>query len=70
MIFKAKPHREIEKANGCKKDSIKEAVEWLQNNGNLAEAVKGCKDYCTIYPNIKFEVAFNMYVSCLKNPKK
>jgi hypothetical protein len=71
MMFKSKPHRQIEIDNGCKRNSLKEAVEWLINNKqDLHLAVKGCADYVKVYPNIKYEVAFNMYVSILKNPKK
>lgn len=66
---KTKKHRDIEKKYGCRKDSLKEAISWLvKNKHNLDEAVKGCEDYCRHYGN-NFEVAFNLYVSCLKNPK-
>lgn len=69
MLF-SKPHRQIEKENGCKRNSLKEAVNWLiKNKQDLELAKKGCADYVKVYPQIKYEVAFNMYVSCLKNPK-
>lgn len=70
MMLFSKPHREIEKQNGCKRNSLKDAVKWLmKNKQDLELAKKGCSDYVKEHPSIKYEVAFNMYVSCLKNPK-
>lgn len=69
-LFK-KRHREIEKAHGCKSGSLKDAVNWLRKNKHdIKEVAKGCEDYCKVYPNINYAVAFNLYVSYLKNPKK
>lgn len=65
-----KKHREIEKEHNCKKNSLKEAVAFLLNRkDNLEEVVKGCEDYCNMHGN-SFEVAFNLYVSCLKDHTK
>lgn len=75
MIF-SKKHREIEKRHGCKRDSLKDAVKYLQNTkANLQEVEKGCEEWSLINGNPEsktnqFEVAFNLYVSCLKNSKK
>lgn len=66
----AKKHREIEKKYKCQRNSLKEAVKYLQKvKANIDEVEKGCSDYCNFHGN-SFEVAFNLYVSCLKNPKK
>jgi hypothetical protein len=68
MMFK-KPHREIEKKHGLDDDVLKDAVNWLLNNKQDLEGVEtGCAEYCRINPSIPFDVAFNMYVSCLKHP--
>jgi hypothetical protein len=75
MILSRK-HREIEKRHGCRRGSLKGAVKYLQNQkANLAEIEKGCEEWCLVNgdPNSKissFEIAFNLYVSALKNPKK
>lgn len=74
--IKTKLHREIEKKYFCRKDSLKDAIAYLTSvNANLDEVLEGARLYAIKYgnPNSKvnpFEVAVNIYVSCLKNPKK
>lgn len=72
----SKKHREIEKRHGCRKNSLKEVVKWLrENKHNLDEVEKGCEEWSLVNGDhtakiSAFEVAFNLYVSALKNPKK
>jgi transcription elongation factor Elf1 len=70
MIFKEKKHKEIEKKYNCPAGSLKEAVKYLLKiKADIDAVVKGCEEYCRINDN-SFTIAFNLYVSCLKNPKK
>jgi hypothetical protein len=70
MLIKTKTHREIEKRFNCKRGSLKKAVSYLQKaKYNIPEVVKGCEDYCNHYGS-DFTVAFNLYVSCLKDPNE
>lgn len=70
MLFKSKKHREIEKRHGAKRNSLKEAVSYLTKvKANIDEVEKGCKDWIEVHPKVQFEIAFNMYVAALKNPK-
>jgi hypothetical protein len=78
MIFKRKLHRTTEKAFKLKKNSLKPAFEDLKlkhgySDQQIIETVKECVKYCKAYgndTNIYFLSAFNLYVSCLNNPKK
>lgn len=64
-----KTHRELEKKHNCKRGSLKEAVAYLKKvKANIPEVEKGCEDYCKFH-GYSYEVAFNLYASCLKNPK-
>jgi hypothetical protein len=79
-FLKPKLHRTTEKAFKLKKNSLKQAFEDLKNkhgysDEKIVETVKECVKYCQAYGNSKddniyFLSAFNLYVSCLNNPKK
>ncbi len=70
MNFNPRPHREIEKKYGCKRNSLEHAVKYILNNKlDLQGIVKGCAEYCETYGN-RFDASFNLYVSCLEHPKK
>jgi isopropylmalate/homocitrate/citramalate synthase len=72
-LFKRKLHRTIEKAFKLKKDSLKVAIDSLKTKHKFTEEdillkAKECAEYC-IENNNDFVIAFNLYVSCLNNPK-
>jgi hypothetical protein len=78
MIFQTKLHRTTEKAFKLKKNSLKQAFEDLKtrhgySDEKIVATIKECVQYCKAYgndTNIHFLTAFNLYVSCLNNPKK
>jgi chromosome segregation and condensation protein ScpB len=72
-IFKRPLHRKIERAFKCKKDSLQKAVSDLKtkyqfDDYDIVEKAKECAQYC-IDNKADFVIAFNLYVSCLNNPK-
>jgi hypothetical protein len=74
MILKTKLHRKIEKAFKVKKGSLQVAIETLKTkyqftDDDVLRIAKECAEYC-IENNNDYVVAFNLYVSCLKNQKK
>lgn len=73
MVLKTKLHREIEKQYACKKDSLKRAIEDLQlkhkqSKEEIKEMAQEADAYSKAHGN-DFSAVFNLYVSCLNNPK-
>jgi hypothetical protein len=73
MLLKTKLHRRVEKAFKLKKNILKVPIETLQDkfkftDSDVLQAAKECAEYCIENKN-DFHVVFNLYVSCLKNPK-
>jgi hypothetical protein len=71
-IFKKPFHRKLERAFKLKSGSLKKAVSELKEKHNFTEQeilvkAKECAEYCIQNKN-PFDVAFNLYVSCLNNP--
>lgn len=77
-MFKTKLHRKVEKSLGLKKNSLQIAFRDLKEKHQytdlmVAEAARSCAEYCKFYGNNEkddFVTAFNLFVSCLNNPKK
>lgn len=76
--FKPKLHRETEKHFKLPKNSLLKAFTDLRekhgySDQKIIETVGECVEYCKFNnqdDNHSFLVAFNLYVSCLNNPKK
>lgn len=74
QIFNHKINREIEKALKLEKNSLKKPCVDLKEKHKFTDqdikriAIE-CANYCLENGN-DFTVAFNLYVSCLNNPKK
>jgi hypothetical protein len=74
LIFKTKLHRITERHFKLKKNSLKKPFETLKLKHGLKDAdllriADECGSYCE-ENKTDYVVSFNMYVSCLNNPKK
>lgn len=73
-IFKRKLHRTLERGLKLKKNSLKKPFETLKEkyrftDPDILRVANECATYC-IENKTDYVVAFNLYVSCLKNQKK
>lgn len=74
-LIPQKLHRKIEKAlqieKNCLKEQVKQLKEMKKTDEEIYAAVKGCLEWLQVYnPTGNFVVAFQLYISCLKNPPK
>ncbi len=73
-IFKPKLHRHLEKGFKLQKNSLKKPFETLKEKHRFTDVdilriANECATYC-IENETDYVVSFNLYVSCLNNPKK
>lgn len=74
MFKKIRPlHQTIERCYSLEKDSMKEIVDILQTKYQLDDKTiltraEECAFFC-IENKTDFLITFNMYISCLQNPK-
>lgn len=72
-LLKRPLHRKIERAFKLKSGALKTPVSDLKEKFKFSDQdvilkAKECAEYC-IENNNDFVIAFNLYVSCLNNPK-
>jgi uridine kinase len=72
-LLKRPLHRRLERNFNLKNGSLKKAVSDLKEKYKFTDQeilvrAKECADYCLENKN-RFDVAFNLYVSCLNNRK-
>lgn len=74
MVSLKRPlHRKLERLFKLKSGSLKQAVKDLREKHKFDDQLilvraKECAEYCIENKN-DFAIAFNLYVSCLNNPK-